>query len=138
MPFQWDITPLAEQDVTAALDFGDFLTYDSSYPQCLSNDQLSQLFIPEPDLPDMSDMESWEPEPSKQANMQISHPQFTTDQNYEDVRQIVCELVHRLDKWEESMEFSIVKWEQKAIKQEEMLELRLRKAEQMVRDLQCK
>lgn len=34
------------------------------------------------------------------------------------------------------MELSIVKWEEKAAKQEETIEYRLYKAEQMVRDLQ--
>ena len=148
MSFQWDIPQsIDEQEITVALDFNDFLGY-GSYGQCLSNDQISQLIInPEHDSLATTNMnsEAWEwrqsADPSNQANLQTSQLHFNATQNeaLEDdnsLRHVVSELGNRLDKWEESMELSIVKWEEKAVNQEEMIEFRLSKVEQMARDLQ--
>ncbi|KAH7111125.1 hypothetical protein B0J11DRAFT_512295 [Dendryphion nanum] len=148
MSFQWDIPQsIDEQGTAIALDFNDFAGYNS-YGQCLSSDQISQLVInPEHDSLAMTNMNStaWEwresTDPSNQSNLQTSQLQSYATQNetLEDencLKYVVSELGDRLDKWEENMELSIVKWEKKAVKQEEMIELRISKVEQMVRDLQ--
>ncbi|KAH7111267.1 hypothetical protein B0J11DRAFT_512139 [Dendryphion nanum] len=80
-------------------------------------------------------------DPSNQSNLQTSQLQSYTIQRetLEDencLRHVVSELGDRLDKWEENMELSIVGWEEKAVKQEQMIELRISKVAEMVRDLQ--
>ncbi|KAH7111066.1 hypothetical protein B0J11DRAFT_585937 [Dendryphion nanum] len=148
MSFQWCIPQSGDEQETAiGLDFNDFADYNS-YGQCLSNDQISQLVInPERDSSAMTNMNymGWDwPEStdrSNQPNLQTSELQFHATQNetLEDesrLKYVISELGGRLDKWEESMELSIVKWEEKAVKQEKMIELRISKVEEMVRDLQ--